>query len=147
MRLVDKSDLIGGLLIVGIGGAFLIPALELRFGTTERIGPGFLPTTLAVLTMLLGALLALSALFREGSVDRIGWRPLLLIPAAIALFIVTVAAFGLLPGVFVAVTVAALAEPNFHYDRLFVALGMALAIWAVFSVGLGLPVPVLRSPF
>ena len=40
-------DVVGGLLVVAIGGLFLLFGRELEVGTSFRMGPGYFPTILS----------------------------------------------------------------------------------------------------
>ena len=47
-------DVVGGLVIVGIGGLFLLFGRELEMGTSFRMGAGYFATILSVLMIALG---------------------------------------------------------------------------------------------
>ena len=51
-------DVVGGLVIVGIGGLFLLFGRELPVGSSFRMGPGYFPTILSWLMVALGAVMA-----------------------------------------------------------------------------------------
>ncbi|HEX5493057.1 MAG TPA: tripartite tricarboxylate transporter TctB family protein [Mycobacteriales bacterium] len=58
-----RADLITGLVVAGVGAYALSMALDLAmFGTHRVPGPGFLPTLLSVLLLVLGLLLAATSL-------------------------------------------------------------------------------------
>lgn len=147
MRRADIRDLLGGLLIVAIGGAFLIVGSSLRFGTAERIGPGFFPLVTAVIIIGLGGLMIALSFLRSGAAPRISWRPLCVVCASIGVFIVTTIYLGYVPAVFMTVVTASLAERGHTVQALAVACLMTLGIWLIFDFGLGLQLPAFRSPF
>ena len=51
-------DLVGGLVVVAIGGVFLLFGRELPVGSSFRMGPGYFPTILSWLMMAWGAVMA-----------------------------------------------------------------------------------------
>ena len=82
-------DLVGGLVIVAIGGVFLLFGRELPVGSSFRMGPGYFPTILSWLMMAMGAVmagLAWRAPHQEGAFGEVPWRGLLLILGATVVF-------------------------------------------------------------
>ena len=59
-------DVVGGLVIVGIGGLFLLFGRELPVGTSFRMGPGYFPAILSWVMVALGIAVFCSALFIKG---------------------------------------------------------------------------------
>jgi len=143
---VDSSDLIAGCLVIALGAAFLVGAEGMRFGTARNIGPGFFPRILSIGLIGLGASMVLSAFFRSAPLPVIAWRPMLLVGGAITGFGITMYLFGMVPAIIVTVLVASLAEGAPRLSSLIAAIVMTVAIWLVFIVGLGLRIPVFRSP-
>jgi hypothetical protein len=138
-------DLVGGILMMALGAGFFLSARTLEFGTSLRMGPGYFPTILSVLLILLGTVLTLLALrgpSGEGAFGSIAWRGVLLVVGATAFFGLTMRGLGLAPVVVVVVLLAASAS---RYARLRTALVLAVCLAAfcsvLFTVGLGLPLP------
>jgi hypothetical protein len=59
IRIRSPQDLGAGLLFLAIGGAGVLIGQDLAFGTARRMGPGFFPTIISALIMLIGVLVAL----------------------------------------------------------------------------------------
>ena len=119
-------DLVGGLVIVAIGGVFLLFGRELPVGSSFRMGPGYFPLILSWLMMAMGAVmagLAWRAPHQEGAFGEVPWR-------------------GLLPVLLVVVFATAWAS---RYASLRaavpLALGVAVFCSTLFITGLGLPLP------
>lgn len=147
MRILTNRDVIGGLILIGIGAAFFAGAQGLDFGTPRRMGPGFLPRIAAGLLAALGVAILATGLRRHEAVLRADLRPLLFIGLGILAFGVTVPALGLMPAVAAAVFAAAFASPGQNPVAIaLLALATAAAAWAIFILGLGLSVPALRMP-
>lgn len=147
MPRTNASDLVGGLLVVAIGLAFLIGATDLRFGSSRGIGPGYMPTILSVAVILLGLLLTAFSFRGSAAFPAIGWRPLFLVIAAIGVFGAVVYSFGLIPAVMASILVASFAAGPFRLSTVAMMVGMSVGVWIVFLVGLNLPIPAFRSPF
>ena len=59
MTLTQKPrDVFGGLIVMTIGTGFLVYSRALDIGTASRIGPGYFPTILSILIILLGLVIA-----------------------------------------------------------------------------------------
>ena len=138
-------DVIGGGLIMAIGAGFLVLGSDLEFGTSHRMGPGYFPTVLNVILIVLGAVMVVQALRKpheEGAFSHLPWRGLLLILGATLFFGFTLRGLGLVPVLLVVVFATAWAS---RYARLRtsvpLAVGMTLFCFLIFIRGLGLPLP------
>jgi hypothetical protein len=145
---IDLRDIIGGLLLAAIGLYFLMGALDMRIGEARRMGPGYFPMVLGIVAMGIGALIAIPAFFRSGTLANVNWRPLVAVMASILAFALVMPRMGLLPAVFAAVVVASFGDPRSRlWQTALLAAGLAAAAWLVFIYGLGLPMIVYRAPF
>lgn len=172
MPRVGARDLLAGLVVMALGGFVVWHGLGYRLGTVSRMGPGFFPVMLGWLTVALGALLVASALIGPAlgrwfgasglgasgaeageeagrwGLPRVAWRPLLAVLAAIGCFALLLRLVGLLPAIAVTVAVASLGDRAVRlHEVALVGLGAVVGAWAIFHVGLGLTVPILRWPF
>ena len=77
MTTLEKPrDVVGGLVVAGIGAGFLLFGRELEVGTSFRMGPGYFPLILALLLMALGLALAGLAWRKAavaGSLGQVPW--------------------------------------------------------------------------
>ena len=148
MRSVDLRDLVGGLVVAAVGGAFAIAATEFPPGRAGQIGPGFVPTAVGLITVGLGLLIAGRAFLRTGPLPRPALRPVLAVFAAVAVFGLLVQTTGLGPAVMgttaVAASGSAISRP---LPVAILAIFVAIGCWLVFIAGLGLPVDFFRNPF
>lgn len=140
-------DILGGLLVGIFGVLFLIGGRNLRFGTAEHMGPGYLPTISAGILILLGAGVLWRGMKTSGSIEeQIRWRALISIAASFISFGLGLQWLGLIPAVFLAFVIASFADRESHFFSTIVgALVVAVGAWAVFSLGLGLPMPGIRG--
>lgn len=145
----DYRDIVGGAFLVLFGLAFSWYAAEhYELGTLRRMGPGMFPTALGFVLALFGAILAVSAFFRQGTMPEIRiWTPLFVL-AGTAAFAMTIRPFGLMPAILAVVVISSLAELKVRPVSLIVlCASLCLIAWLTFRVGLGLPIPMFRWPF
>src|SRR3546814_3566376 len=108
---VELRDVLGGAMMVLIGTYALVMAPSYGIGTPTNMGSGFFPMALGIIGIVTGLGIAVPALFRAGgAVEKIEWRPLTAVIAAIAAFAVVTAWIGYLPGAAAATGLAALAD-------------------------------------
>jgi len=144
MRIRAPRDFWSGLLFIAVALFFIALATRYRFGTPERMGPGFFPIAVGILLGALGAILTGRALaFDGGPLRHMHLRPLAVTMAAVVLFGLALQWLGLVAAIIVLVVVGSYAD---RAARLMESLGLA-AFLTVFSVAifvwlLGLPLPV-----
>jgi hypothetical protein len=144
---VDLRDIIGGLLLMGIGLFFLMGALGMRIGEARSMGPGYFPMVLGIAGMILGAIIIIPALMRPGVLPGVNWRPFFAVMMAILVFALVMPRAGLLPAVLATVVVASFGDPRSRlWQTVLLAAGLAAATWVIFIHGLGLPLIAYRMP-
>jgi hypothetical protein len=148
MTTLEKPrDVVGGVLVAAIGAGFLLLGRELEVGTSFRMGPGYFPTILAVLMILLGLAMVAIAWRKpatEGAVGDVPWLGVALVVAPVVFFGLTLRGLGLAP-VLVVVVLATAWASRYRSLRTSVplALGIAAFCSALFIRGLGLPLPLV----
>lgn len=139
---VNRKDLLAGLIFIGLGGLFAVGSLDLPIGTAFRMGPGYFPLVLSVGLMLIGAILAVRAINKESSpLGGVPWRALIFILPATIIFGYGVRGLGLVPAVFIVAFSSAFASRQTGPVFAFI-LAVALTIFCslVFVYALGLPI-------
>src|SRR3954471_19768652 len=87
LKVRNKEDFYAGLMFVGFGLLAFIMARDYPMGSAMRMGPGYFPTYLGGLLMLLGAVIGARAMRVEGpDVKGWAWRPLVLLSGAFIAF-------------------------------------------------------------
>jgi hypothetical protein len=146
---VRKRDFYAGLLMIFFGLVMALKGPTYRLGTLMHMGPGFLPTALGALLICLGLAISASAIpVPEGEDEDIlpehrewfAWVCILCSPLAFMLF---GAFFGLAPGTFACVFVAALGDRQMTLKNA-VILSLIITVFGVglFSYILQVPMPV-----
>ena len=147
MQIRDKRNFLGGLLLIGFGLGALLIARTYKMGTAFRMGPGYFPSMLASLLIVIGMIVSYLA-FRSGEakLPKVAWRPLFMVSAAVALFGLMINGAGLLLGTFVMVVVSRLARPGYPWIET-VILGVALSVFSgvLFYYGLSIQMPLLPT--
>lgn len=137
----NNSRLIGGVLTLAVGGFVMVKSSSYSRGSLLRMGPGFFPTMLGAVLLVIGALLLASSL--RGAADRID-RPEIRSPACIGLgltlFALTLPRFGLAPAIALLVSIAACASPSSRPLPTIVLTCLLIGFaWLVFVQLLSLP--------
>lgn len=145
MERLNLRDAAAGAIFFAIGAAFALGARSLESGSAFRMGPGYFPLLLSVILMLLGAIIIASSFASQNQpLGPVPWRGLVLVLAAPVVFGLSVRKLGLAPAIVLTVVLAVYASRR---SRLWLAAAMAAGLTifclAVFSYGLGLPLPLL----
>mgnify|MGYP002621710516 CR=1 FL=1 len=140
------------LALIGVVG--FVVAQSYDFGSARRMGPGYIPVVLSAILVILALIESFSAAAQGRSqplADRVAsveWRPMLAILTAVAGFALTIKLFGLLPAFLVVVGVATLSERGYGLlPAAILALTSCVGAWLVFSVLLGMTLPLIRLGF
>jgi putative Ca2+/H+ antiporter (TMEM165/GDT1 family) len=151
-ELMAKRDFYAGGLMVLLGLFIALKGTTYRAGTLMHMGPGFLPTALGVILVLLGIAIAAASL-AESEDEHGGGQGILpenpqwwawgCILAGPILFIVLGRYFGMFPGTFACVFVSALGDRTATLrGSLILATVVSLFGVALFSYFLQVPMPI-----
>jgi hypothetical protein len=142
MRIRSPKDFWAGLFFVAIAVGFIGLSRQYGMGNMHRMGPALFPTLVGALLAALGLVIALRAFVVDGPpVPRFHARPLVISLAAIALFGIVLAHFGLVAAVAALVMGSAVASRESKPLET-IALVVALIAFSatVFVWLLGLPI-------
>jgi putative Ca2+/H+ antiporter (TMEM165/GDT1 family) len=113
-------------------------------GTLMHMGPGFMPTALGVILILLGLAIAVDEQILPDHPQWFAWGCILASPL---MFIIFGTYFGMFPGTFMCIFVAALGDKTQTYkSAVALALIVGVAGTALFSYLLQVPMPILTWP-
>ena len=145
----NTRDLISGLIFIGSGAFFVILGQDYTFGSARRMGPGYFPTVLGAILIVLGLLVALRAVKMVQPIEgEWAWKALIINCAALVLFGLIVRGAGLIPAVFLLSLISAWTSSRFRWvPALLLSAGLALFSHLTFVMGLGLPFPAFGSWF
>ena len=139
----SPQDLGSGILFLLIGAAGLYFGRDLSFGSARNMGPGYFPTVISVLIMLIGAAVSFRAFSLEGPpIERLQFRPIFMLIVALAVFGFLIREIGIILSSFLMMMVAAYARPDVRFvEALIFAAGMTVFVVLVFVYGLNQPMP------
>lgn len=139
----NQKDFFAGLMFLAFGIAGYVLSREYPFGTATRMGPGYFPTVLSLLLCAIGGFCTARSLIGERQLlGKLFVGKTVAVIAPVIAFGVLIKGAGLVPATIVVVMGSALASAYFNAGKAaLVATGMAVFCWAVFTLGLGLPMP------
>jgi putative tricarboxylic transport membrane protein len=144
----NPRDFWTGVIYVAVGVSAVVLARDYGLGTALRMGPGYFPTALGGLLIVIGLASLARAAVRSGEpLPPMRIKGLLAVTAATVGFGALVRGAGLVVALPVLVVVSAAASARFRWGpALALAAGLTLFCAAVFLKGLGVPLP-LRGPW
>lgn len=143
MKHRDTRDIVAGLTLVATGLFAALYAQRYSFGDLSRMGPGFFPVVLGIVLAILGVLIALPAMLRQGEPIHVEWKTAALVLLSIVVFALTLPILGLLLATMLPVLVSSLADRQITWKGRFVlAVCVAVIVYLVFGYGLGMTLPI-----
>lgn len=146
---VRKRDFYAGGLMILLGLGIALKGATYRSGTLMHMGPGFLPTALGILLVLIGIAIGATALGPSEGDQAIlppnpqwwAWFCILMSPI---LFILFGRYFGMIPGTFACVFIAAQGDRNRTWKSTIILATVVTAFGVgLFSYFLQVPMPIL----
>jgi len=141
-----RKDFWTGVIYIVIGISAFVIARNYALGSAARMGPGYFPTVVASLLAMVGGVIVVRSFFRGGEfVDRLAWKPMLLVLGSIIAFGMLINRAGLLLAAFFLVLGCAGASARFRLAWLpFVGMLALVAFCALlFVIGMGIPMPLI----
>ncbi len=141
----NPKDLWAGVLFLAIGIGAVVVARRYPFGGPANMGPGFFPTLLGGLLVVLGAITALRGLrfaLRREAAPSFQFRPLFVVLGSVVLFGVLLQPLGVVLCSALLVVLSRFASPDFRWHEAIVsALLLTAFTTLVFVWGLKMPIP------
>ncbi len=136
------KDLVSGLLFLVIGLVVVVDAQSHAMGTLLRMGPGYYPTLVGSLIVLVGGTLVVKSWLQGGTpVPVIAWRAMALLTTGIVVFALTLDRLGLVISTVLLIFISRLASRPFKpVSTAVLAAAMAVLAALVFWWFLRLPV-------
>lgn len=143
LKIRNARDFCGGALLVALGAFGLVIARGYPAGAAARMGPGYFPDMLGMLLIVIGAMLVVASLRRDGPpLPRWPWRPTVVVLGSVVLFGAIVEYAGLAVSTVILVFLASSANREFRWREALVS-GLLLSLLAslVFVEGLKVQLP------
>jgi hypothetical protein len=157
MRYAVTKNMVGGGVLVLFGAFFTAYAfVYLKLGTFAQMGPGLFPALIGAILVGIGGFMLATEIVRtrtsatplRSAWERIEWRSLAAVIAAMAAFAVLISSFGLAPAIVAIVAVSSLADDRIRpLSVIGLSTGLLITVYVVFVLALDLPIPMLRWPF
>ncbi|MGU3493351.1 tripartite tricarboxylate transporter TctB family protein [Xanthobacteraceae bacterium A53D] len=147
LKALLSQDALSGLMFMAFAGGFAWLAQDLSIGTALRMGAGYFPLILSGLLGLVGLFIFVRGLLGDGGeMTPFAWRGLVLVMAAVLVFGFCLGGLGLGPCVAIATLLSAMASGQVSL-KMAVILAVVLVVftWAVFILGLGLPIAMVGT--
>lgn len=146
---VDYTEILGGALLVATGiGVTAVSLSSYSVGTLRRMGPGMFPSILGVILALLGVLIVIGGLRKQGHRPDIRIFSPIFVLGGVAAFAALVGPFGLIPAILGVTIISSLAELRIRPASLaMLCIALCLIAPIVFIYGLGLQISLARWPF
>ena len=135
---------VSGGVLLAVGVLMLAIGWDYPVGRVTQMGPGFIPRVIGLLICALSlAILAIDLTSTQlARAERLHWRGLIFVTAAIVAFGVLIEPVGLLPSMFMAVAVSMFADDDARPLTVLIYATLAtLGGWLLFVVTLELPIP------
>ena len=87
MVIRNPKDFWAGLMFIAFGLAAVFISRDYPYGTAMRMGPGYFPTWIGAMLIILGAVVsAMSYRMEEGHVTPFAWKPMILLSLSFVVF-------------------------------------------------------------
>lgn len=141
----SSKDFWTGLIYLFFGVVAIIVSREYSMGTGGRMGPGYFPTILGYLLVLIGGIAVIRSFLARGApIGAFSFKGLALVGLSVLLFGIIVRGAGVAVALPLLIIISASASVSFRWlSTLFIAVGMTIFCILVFIKGLGIPLPVI----
>ena len=142
-KIKSQEDFWAGMMFIGFGVLAIVISRDYPMGSAMRMGPGYFPTWIGVIMVLLGAIIsAISFKVVGGAVGRFAWKPMVVLAIAFCTFAWGIDHIGFIPSLAVMIVLSALAGKEFRLKEVLILMVVLIVgCWALFIKGLELPFP------
>lgn len=121
MKIKNHQDFWAGVLFAVFGMFFAAAGPQYAVGSAARMGPGFFPTALGILLLLIGVVVAVGGLSPGAApqkVDKFAWPTLALILGPVVMFGLLLSSFGLVLCLLMLVAISSYASHEFTWKAM-----------------------------
>jgi hypothetical protein len=143
LKIKSQEDFWAGMMFIGFGVLAIVISRDYPMGSAMRMGPGYFPTWIGVIMVILGTIIsAVSFKVVGGAVGRFAWKPMLVLAVAFCTFAWGIDHIGFIPSLAVMIVLSALAGKEFRLKEVLILMVVLIVgCWALFIKGLELPFP------
>ena len=143
-----NKDLWAGLHYIAVGGVGMWIARDYPFGSALRMGPGYFPSVLGGIMVVMGLYVLALGLRKNHEKIQGNWsiRALIMLPLATAIFGILMEEAGFIPAMAALIPLSAAAGRDFRWlEVALLTIGLTIGCAAGFIYGLGLPYPLIKG--
>jgi len=144
LKIKNQEDFWAGLMFASFGALAIWLSTDYPMGTASRMGPGYFPTYLGAIMLILGLIVTLMALRFEGGekITPFAWKPTIMLSLGFVVFGWGVDHIGFIPALFGLCVVTAAAGQTFKIGEVLLMTVVLIAgAVGVFIYGIDLPFP------
>lgn len=143
-----NKDLWAGLMYIGTGAIGMWIARDYPFGSALRMGPGYFPSVLGGIMVLMGIYVLVLGLRKNHEKIQGNWsiRALVVLPVSMVVFGILMEHAGFIPAMLALIPISAVAGREFKWKEVVpLTFGLTIVCAAGFIYGLGLPYPLIKG--
>lgn len=139
----SQEDFWAGVMFIGFGVLAIVISQDYPMGSAMRMGPGYFPTYIGAIMVILGTIIsALAFRFPGGKVGKFAWKPMVVLAVAFCTFAWGIDHIGFIPSLAIMIFLSALAGREFRLKEVVILMAVLIVgCWALFIKGLELPFP------
>lgn len=143
LKIKNHEDFWSGLMFMAFGILAIVISRDYPMGTASRMGPGYFPTYLGAIMLVLGAIVA--AMSFKSTSDKISgfaWKPIILLSLGFMMFGWGIDHIGFIPSLFGTILITSAAGSQFKLlEVLILSVFLIAGSVGVFIYGIELPYP------
>ena len=142
-KIKSQEDFWAGLMFIAFGILAIYISTDYPIGSAMRMGPGYFPTGIGIILIILGAIIGLTSFKVVGdNVGQFAFKPMILLSVAFAVFGWAIDNIGFIPALFILIALSSAAGKEFKMKELIpMSVVLIVGSWALFIWGLELPFP------
>jgi len=144
----NNRDFLAGLLYIFTGALSIFIALDYPFGSALRMGPGYFPSVLDGIMVLMGIYVLALRLRKDHEKIQGNWsiRALIVLPISMVVFGILMEEAGFIPAMLALIPISAAAGRDFKWVEVVpLTIGLTILCAAGFIFALGLPYPLIKG--
>jgi uncharacterized membrane protein len=143
-----NKDLWAGLMYITTGALGMWIARDYPFGSALRMGPGYFPSVLGGIMVVMGVYVIALGLRKDHEKIQGNWsiRALIVLPLSTIVFGILMEEAGFIPAMAALIPISAAAGRDFKWLEVIpLTIGLTIACAAGFIFALGLPYPLIKG--
>jgi uncharacterized membrane protein len=143
-----NKDLWASVMYIGTGALGMWIARDYPFGSALRMGPGYFPTVLGGIMVVMGLYVLALGLRKDHEKIQGNWsiRALIVLPISMVVFGILMEEAGFIPAMLALIPISAAAGRDFKWVEVVpLTIGLTILCAAGFIFALGLPYPLIKG--